>query len=255
MLFQGIEQMIAVRFQIVLTIAAGLSACSTPPRMDLDDTRGPGSSEEYLFRASNSIHDRWMHMPLRGETKYQIAIFGDQIAIRAVGQNSASGLIRRVAMDTELCPELEWAWNVAQLQGGANLNERDAEDVGASIILLFGDPGLMSNPKPVPTLRYVWTTDHVTPETIIDSPYMEGVVKSLVVRTGEVEQGTWYVQRRNLVEDFIAAFGHPPEDKVRAIAIFTDNDQTEEPVEAYYGWARAICVVNGVSVEEEIGRE
>ncbi len=247
--------MIAARILNLLTIAVSLSACSTLPRMDLDDTRGPGSSDEYLFRASNSIHDRWMHMPLRGETKYQIAIFGDQIAIRAIGQNSASGLIRRVGMDTELCPELEWTWNVAQLQGGANLYEKDAEDVGASIFLLFGDPGLMSNPEPVPTLRYVWTTDHVAPETIIDNPYMEGVVKSLVVRTGEAEKGTWYVQRRNLVDDFVAAFGNPPEDKVRAIAIFTDNDQTEDPVEAYYGWARAVCIVDGVSVEEELGWE
>ena len=127
--------------------------------------------------------------------------------------------------------------------------------MGASIFLLFGDPGLMSNPEPVPTLRYVWPTDHVAPETIIDNPYMEGVVKSLVVRTGEAEKGTWYVQRRNLVDDFVAAFGHRPEDKVRAIAIFTDNDQTEDPVEAYYGWARAICIVDGVSVEEELGWE
>ena len=34
--------------------------------------------------------------------------------------------------------------------------------------------------------------------------------------------------------DFRRAFGRDPESPVRAVAIFTDNDQTAEPVTAYY---------------------
>ncbi len=232
----------SIRFYLYLATIVCVSSCSAYPRTGLGDTEEPGPSQGYLFKASNAIQDRWLHMPLRGETDYQITHLNDATAISAVGRNSASGLIRRVGVDTELCPVLEWAWSVHQLQPSANLYEKDTEDVGASIFLLFGDPGLMSDPEPVPTLRYVWTTNHVAPGTIVDNPYMEGVVKSLIVRVGEAEDHSWYIERRNLVEDFVAAFGHSPKDKIRAIAIFTDNDQTKEPVKAYYGWARAVCV-------------
>ncbi len=43
------------------------------------------------------------------------------------------------------------------------------------------------------------------------------------------------------VNDFLSAFGDSPTERIHAIVLFTDNDQTQQPVEAYYGWARVIC--------------
>jgi Protein of unknown function (DUF3047) len=42
------------------------------------------------------------------------------------------------------------------------------------------------------------------------------------------------------VEDFRRAFGRDPPPVAEAIALFTDNDQTREPVEAYYGAVMAL---------------
>jgi hypothetical protein len=42
------------------------------------------------------------------------------------------------------------------------------------------------------------------------------------------------------VDDFRLAFGREPPENVEVIAFFTDNDQTGEPVEAYYGAVRAL---------------
>ena len=36
-------------------------------------------------------------------------------------------------------------------------------------------------PKQVPSLRYVWTNQRMDVESIVDSPYLPGTVKSLVV--------------------------------------------------------------------------
>ena len=41
--------------------------------------------------------------------------------------------------------------------------------------------------------------------------------------------------------DYQAAFGSLPKDRVKAIALFTDNDDTQEPVTAHYGAARLLC--------------
>ncbi|MEM7223336.1 MAG: DUF3047 domain-containing protein [Pseudomonadota bacterium] len=236
-------------------VLAGLAACAPFADMDLEEPSAESSRDGTLFNAANAIEDKWQHLQLVGATRYTMTPFAGEVAILAQGEHSASGLARRVSVDTTVCPEISWAWNVPQLQASADLTQRETEDVAASIFLIFGDPGLFSDPRPVPTLRYVWTTDHLSAGTIVDSPYLEGTVKSLVIRTGTPETAEWLVERRNLVDDFTAAYGAAPTDKIQAIILFTDNDQTKEPVMAYYGWARVHCLVEGVSVEEEIGWE
>jgi hypothetical protein len=78
-------------------------------------------------------------------------------------------------------------------------------------------------------------------ESVIDSPYMPGTVRSLVVRSGLDSAPQWITHKRHVGRDFRTAFGYAPPGPVRAIAIFTDNDQTGEDVEAYYEWARVLC--------------
>ncbi len=180
-------------------------------------------------------------MPLRGETDYRLAVYDDRVAIRAVGQDSASGLIRRILVDPAQCREIEWSWAVNRLQPDAVLTLKEHEDVAASIFLMFGDPGFMLDPSPVPTLRYVWSNESADVGAIIDNPYMKGIVRSIVIKAGLDPNRSWVVQRRDVHEDFQRAFGYPPDDRIHAIALFTDNDQTKQPVEAYYGWARVLC--------------
>lgn len=193
-----------------------------------------------LFSADRAIQDEWQQIPIRGETEYRVTATTGRVAIRAIGQRSASGLMRRVQVNPVNCPQIEWSWRVDQLQETADIGVKEKEDVAASIFLLFGDPGLLLTPKPVPTLRYVWTNKRVDVESIVDSPYLPGIVKSVVVRSGSKEQ-EWFLESRNILQDFERAFGYTPKEAIEAIALFTDNDQTKEPVLAYYEWARAIC--------------
>jgi len=194
-----------------------------------------------LFSAKTAIQDAWQHFPLHGETEYRLVAMDGRVAIRAVGRNSASGLICEVLVETKNCAEIEWSWRVDQLQADADIRVKQQDDVAASIFLLFGDPGPIFAPQRVPTLRYVWTNSRVEPETIVDNPYMPNVVKNVVVRSGRQRAGTWVTERRNFVADFEKAFGHPMEDPIRALVLFTDNDQTHQPVTAYYEMARLHC--------------
>lgn len=218
-------------------VAVPIAACSIAPPPE------PSANEpdNTLFSAAHAIQDQWQHMPLRGETEYRIALMDGRIAIRAVGQQSASGLIRRVTIDPAKCPIVEWSWSVTRLQEDADLYVKEKEDVAASVFLLFGDPGFLFDPKPVPTLRYVWTNGKVPIEAIVDNPYLPGIVRSIVVESGTERIGTWVTERRNVVEDFLNAFGYRPTERIHAVALFTDNDQTQEPVEAYYGSGRMLC--------------
>jgi hypothetical protein len=219
-------------------LVALLAACATAP----PDRRAAGTAgERVLFAAETAIQDEWQPVALRGETEYRLAVVDGRLAIRAVGRQSASGLLRAVQLDPSRCPVLEWTWRVERLQPDADLRVKERDDVAASLFLFFGDPGLLISPNRVPTLRYVWTSARIPAGAVVDSPYAPGTVRSLVVESGESRLGRWVTERRRVADDFEQTFGRRPTAPVQAIALFTDNDQTGQPVEAYYAEARARC--------------
>ena len=229
----------SIRSLLIYAAIAVQAACVAPSEDAAKEAHGDGT--RYLFSASTVIEDEWQQLTFLGTTKYRVELYRDRLAISARGRRSSSGLLRHVEFDPDRCPQIEWSWSVAVLQRGADIRIREREDVAASIFLLFGDPGFVFDPAPVPTLRYVWTNERIAVESVIDSPYMPGTVRSLVVQSGTRHAGQWTTQKRDLRRDFHTAFGYPPPGPVRAVAIFTDNDQTGEEVEAYYEWARVLC--------------
>jgi len=221
-----------------LTVGLLLLCSSCAPKLATIETV---RDTTLLFSAATVLQHDWQHFPLRGETDYKLVSVDGRVAIRAVGKNSASGLLCEVRTDIEECAQIEWAWRVDKMQPDADIRTKEYDDVAASIFLLFGDPGPLFNLKPVPTLRYVWTNSRVGVDEIIDNPYMPGIVKNVVVRTGHSGTGRWFIEKRDFVQDFERAFGRPPEKPIRALVLFTDNDQTRQPVTAYYDWARLYC--------------
>lgn len=180
----------------------------------------------------------WTHQRFRGETLYEATTLDGVAAIRALGNGSASGLFRELKYSLVEHPSLEWQWRVDKLQNTADLRAKDREDFGAAIFLIFGQPSMRN--RNVPTLAYVWTASGFAAEAIIDSPYHPTSGRSIVVRSGTDHLRQWMHERRNVIEDFRRAFGRDPPEIVDMVALFTDNDQTGEPVEAYYGTIRAL---------------
>ena len=201
-----------------------------------------GAANAYaLLDPATILHDGWRHMPLRSTTEYRIVSMDGRLAIRAEGTGSASGVIRRIEVDPARCPVLEWEWRVERMQAAADLRTKEGDDVAAALFLMFGDPGSLLDPEPVPTLRYVWTNRRVPVGAIIANPYMPEMVKNVVVESGGANLCEWVRETRNVADDFRRAFGQAPPDTIEAFALFTDNDQTKQPVTAYYGPARLTC--------------
>lgn len=194
-----------------------------------------------LFDPGQPLEKQWRHVRFRGATDYNIVTMDGHVAIRAEGRTSASGLFRRIDIDPEKCPWINWSWRVESIQLDADIRVKDRDDVAASLYLFFGDPGGAFNPKIVPTLGYVWTNDKVPVETVVRNPGWSGIVRSIVVESGGEKLGKWLSEKRNILEDFERAFGHRPTDRIHAIVLLTDNDQTAQPVEAYYGGGNVVC--------------
>jgi len=194
-----------------------------------------------ILHAPTYRTDGWHDSPLRGRTHYSVVKRGGRSAIMAIGRNTASGLARRVNIDPKTCRNIRWFWRVDQMQSNVNLRNKSKENAAASLFLTFGDPGLMLLPNPVPTLRYVWTTDHMKLGEIFNNPFRPKIIRTIVVQNRSDRLGQWVGFNRNLYTDFLSAFGKNPTDNIKLVSIFTDNDQSREPVMAYYGPISVQC--------------
>lgn len=210
----------------ILIVLASLapSASATNP-LQLSDPTAP-------------IKKAWTHRQFGVATEYTRVMRDGLPAIRAVGRVSASGLYRDVRYNVSEHPWLTWTWRVDRLQPTADIRAKAREDFAAAIFLIFGRPSMAN--RNVPTLAYVWTAGQLREGTIVDSPHHPGIVRSIVVKGGGARLGQWIREHRNVIADFRRAFGRDPPETVEVIALFTDNDQTGEPVEAYYGAIRAL---------------
>lgn len=233
------------RFVLWVAAIAGfvsLSGCAPVSKSSLQETDSARlvESQNRILNISTMIDDEWRHVSVRKKTDYQIVFINERLAVRARGNNSASGLIREMEINANQCPIIEWSWRVDEIQQDADIYVKEKEDVAASIFLIFGDPEVLGKMIPVPTLRYVWTNAGTPIDSFVQNPYVD-TVHSVVLRSGDSETGRWVTERRNILSDFERAFGHPPGEPIQAIALFTDNDQTKQPVEAYYEWIRLMC--------------
>lgn len=206
---------------LALGLAASLAIAAAP------------GGEIVLLEPGAPIDQLWSRGGWRSQTEYSRAEAGGVAAIRAVGRNSASGLHRELRYRPADYPWLEWTWRVDKLQERADIRDARREDFGAAIFLLFGRPGLLR--RDVPTLSYVWTNARLRAGEVVVSPHHGGMVRSIVLQAGTERLGQWIRERRNVVEDYRRAFGSDPPDTVEMIALWTDNDQTGDSVEAYYG--------------------
>ena len=149
--------------------------CTNQPGLAIDETALEHQQAVSLLDVATLIQDQWQELPLNGNTEYRVVSFDGDAVVWAKGRNSASGLIRFVEFDVNRCDVVEWSWRVEYLQRDADLRLRSKDDVAASIFMMFGDPGLLSDPDPVPTLRYVWTNDKAVVNTVIENPYMPDI--------------------------------------------------------------------------------
>jgi len=221
-------------------LIAGCAAPHVPAVPPAPSAAPEGLLPERLFSADNALFTPWTLIPIHGTGDWQVVVEPDGMSIRGHAAHSASAAMLAVNIDPVTCPLLEWQWLTESVQPSADLHTRAGDDVAAGLFVLFGDPGPPTHPHRVPTLRYVWAA-HDQVGDVIDNPYLPGTVRNIVVHSGDADVGRWITERRNVLEDYIAAFGKPPEQAIAAVALFVDNDQTGEPAAVRYREATAYC--------------
>ncbi len=145
--------------------------------------------------------------------------------LRAATQGLATNAGKEADINLRIRKRLRWRWRVHKLPTGASEVDEDRNDSAASVRLVFKGRFV---PK---TLKYVWSAS-LAPGTETDSPTSDKT-KVIVLQSGVQNLGKWVWQEVDAYADYKRLFGGEPR-PVRAVAVITDSDNTQEPVMADY---------------------
>lgn len=181
-------------------------------------------------------------------TQYYLVKNEDTVVVKAVSEHSASGLARQITIDPNEYPFVEWRWKVENVLQNGDVARKEGDDYSARLYIMFAydssKVGLFEKMKyeaaklfygeypPLATLNYIWA-NHAPVGTVVPNPYTDRA-QMIVTQSGSVKLNQWVTQERNIVDDYIQAFGEEPS-KISGVAIMTDSDNTHESAVAYYG--------------------
>jgi hypothetical protein len=187
-------------------------------------------------------------LPSKPRTGYALVQTASGVALEARADRSASGKVRRIRIDPQQHPQLQWRWRVGNLIPGADKRVASGDDSPARLFVSFhGDEkkldfeqraqmrlarALSGQSLPYATLMYVWSNE-LPVGTVLENPRTDRV-RAIVVGSGAEGVGQWRDYRRNVLEDYRMAFGEEPWDIV-AVGVMTDADNTGQKARCQYG--------------------
>ena len=191
----------------------------------------------------------WLIVPGNKPTAYRVAEADGAVALEGDGTEGGSGMWRRIRIDPQNNPVLEFRWRVPVPDAGSPpLAVSSSKSPMARLSLAFhGDTekldfedrvklrmarALTVHGLPYASLLYVWMMNEPV-DKVIPSPLTDRV-RLLVVESGDARAGQWITLQRNVVEDFRRAFGEEPGDIV-GIGLMTDFGDDGSRRRTFYG--------------------
>lgn len=173
--------------------------------------------------------ESWEETRFSGRTLYRVERTGRGPALHAIAGGSASGLCREVDIDLGSQPIVRWSWRLDRAPPRSDERAKEGDDQGLRLSFLAprgggDDAGL--------AIQYVWSQNEpagaLWPNAFVPQAYQ------VAARSGPAEPGRWRSERRDLAADFRAAFDLAIE-RVDAVCLMSDGDQTGALVEGWYG--------------------
>ena len=181
----------------------------------------------------------WKHKPIMNETVYQVTSYKGRVALKAVSDGAASGLVIEKQIDLLETPYVNWSWLVEKALSKLDERSKDGDDYAARVYVIV-DGGLL--PWEKKAISYVWSSSQGQGQ-VWDNAFAGSNVKMVSVRGQESNIGQWYDEKRNVYKDLIKYFGDKGSDEanqksyryIDTVAIMTDTDNSRGHAEAFYG--------------------
>ncbi|HSE74533.1 MAG TPA: DUF3047 domain-containing protein [Dongiaceae bacterium] len=209
----------ATHFAVIVALAALASGSAArsdaaPPARMLISPAEPGAWQEQAFV---------------GHTLYRVEDGGRGKALRATADGSASALCRTIQLDLKTLPIVRWSWRLDRPPPRRDERRREGDDQGLRVSFLHRGGTTADS---ILAGQYVWSQNEPR-----EAGWANAFVPNaheIAARSGPARPGAWMDEERDLRADFRAAFGQDI-DRVDAVCLMTDGDQTGALVEGWYG--------------------
>ncbi len=172
----------------------------------------------------------WEQKQFAGKTHYQFVVLKQgRSVLEANSKKSASGLFKKVHIDLNKTPYLNWSWKIDQPLKGLNERSKEGDDYSARVYVVKSQPVFFWKTK---ALNYVWSSSQAQ-FSQWDNAYTSQA-KMLAVRGKDSTIQHWYTEKRNLKQDFKKYFGENV-DEIDVVAVMTDTDNSQQTTSAWYG--------------------
>ena len=170
----------------------------------------------------------WSEKSFSGETNYEIADEDGSKHLRAQANSAASALFKKIKVDLNETPYLNWSWRIDQSLMPINEQTKQGDDYAARIYVIV-KRGL--TPWKTNALNYVWSSN-LQPPMSWPNAFTEKAM--MIPLRGQSDGENWKFEKVNIKQDFEKYFGLDV-DRIDAVAIMTDTDNSQSQAIASYG--------------------
>jgi hypothetical protein len=173
--------------------------------------------------------ESWTEISFKDSTTYQaVDKQSNQPSLVAISQGSASALAKRIEVNLQETPFLNWRWKIDKTLDSPDEQSKAGDDYPARIYVVK-EGGW--TPWRTRSMNYVWSSSQPV-SSVWASAYTDQSMM-VAVRNGDQLAGQWQTEKRNVREDFKKFFGEEIL-QIDVVAIMTDTDNTKSTATAWY---------------------
>ena len=162
------------------------------------------------------------------KTEYSVGYNDNGNYLKAVADNAASGLGKKVTIDLDKTPIINITWKVEKDLAGIKENTKKGHDFAARV---FAIKKTGATPLSNRAINYVFSSNNKVGENF-PSPYTKKSIDNVLATTKE-NLNEWVTVKANVKEDF-KRFHNLDVDKLDGLAIMSDTDNSKMKAIAYY---------------------
>ncbi len=173
---------------------------------------------------ADGVPKGWQIKEKSGRADFAVVKEGGRSVFRMKSANTSFSLQKEVNIDLKQHPVLAWKWKVTKLPAGGDFRKSGTDDQAAQLFLAFSK---------TQAIVYIWDTTAPQGVTGNASAPFFMTIKTVVVRSGAAETGTWITESRNVYEDYKKFFGKEPP-PVAGVRLQINSQHTGASAESYF---------------------
>ena len=162
------------------------------------------------------------------KTEYSVGSNDNGNYLKAVADNAASGLGKKVNIDLNKTPIINITWKVEKDLAGIKENTKKGHDFAARV---FAIKKTGATPLSNRAINYVFSSNNKVGENF-PSPYTKKSIDNVLATTQE-NLNEWVTVKANVKEDF-KRFHNLDVDQLDGLAIMSDTDNSKMKAITYY---------------------